>query len=54
MNSTCSGGTIDELAAAAGRDEVGGEGALRIERRVRLRDDVLLLFERREVADRAR
>ena len=40
----------DELTAAACRDAVGGEAAARIDGRVGLGDDVLLLFERGEIA----
>src|SRR5436190_2882552 len=40
-----------ELAADAGRDQVGGEVAPGVERRVRLRDRMLLLLERGEVRD---
>ena len=41
----------DELAAATGGDAVGGVLAARVDRRVGLGDDVLLLLERRQVAD---
>ena len=43
-----------ELAADARRHQIGGEVALRIERRVGLRDGVLLLVEGRQVLDLAR
>ena len=50
MNSTWSGGTMVNSPPMRAETRSAVKRPLRVDRRVRLRDDVLLLLERREVA----
>jgi hypothetical protein len=51
MSCTLSGGSVDVFFGVARDDLVGGDLAVRVDRRVGLRDDVLVFAVGREVAD---